>query len=151
MTQAHHDRGHAQWSASSTARNWVCAGAIAMTTLAGEEKESEHAARGTAAHEIADRCLKNDKSAVEFHGTVVKTKQHEIEIDEEIVNGVQIYVDYVKSLSKNDGCQTLIEQNFSLAALAPRLMGLPAGLIIGVVGSIIGFSAAELLEQRGLT
>ena len=44
---AHHERSHAQWSASGTARNWTCSGALALATLAGPERESEHAARGT--------------------------------------------------------------------------------------------------------
>ena len=84
MTEApnHAERGHAQWSASATARNVHCAGAIALSTLAGEEVESLHAARGTACHEISERALTSGNDPSLWLGSTVKTKGHEIEIDE---------------------------------------------------------------------
>ncbi len=128
IAQPHHSRDHAQWSASATERNWTCAGALAMATLAGPEKESDHSARGTAAHEIAEKCLRSDANAIDFLGTIVKTKQHEIEIDEELANSAQMYVDYVRSVlteahektpAGSPASSLLIEQNFSLKKLGP--------------------------------
>lgn len=126
--QPHHERGHSTWSASATERNWTCSGALAMTTLAGPEKESEHSAKGSAAHELAEKCLRSKADAIDFLGTIVKTKHHEIEIDEELANSAQMYVDYVRqTLSDSEtgavcpgDCALLaIEQNVSLSKLNP--------------------------------
>jgi hypothetical protein len=148
MTEApknHADRGHSVWSASSTTRNVVCAGAIAMQTLAGPEKESEHAARGTACHEVSEKCLRAVKGSPEsepgfYLGSTVKTKEHEIEIDEEIVEGAGEYVDYVIQRGSTKGVQVWIEQHFSLAALDPPL---EAG---GTGDAVIYDPAAKELE-----
>ena len=115
----HAEREHEIWSASSTAANWTCSGRIAMATLVGEEKESEHAARGTAAHTVAERCLRKNVEADTFIGQTIKTKQHEIEIDQELADSAQTHVDYVRSLSKAPTAHTFIEQKFSLAKLDP--------------------------------
>ncbi len=72
--QPHHDREHSVWSASATERNWRCAGAIAMETISPEDKESEHAARGTAAHEISEKCLRGGGQALDYIGEIVNTK-----------------------------------------------------------------------------
>lgn len=139
----HADRGHAQWSASSTSRNVTCAGAIAMATLAGPEKESEHAARGTACHEISEKSLNGGQDPSFFLGSSVKTKEREIEIDEEIVEGATEYVDYVRSQRVDpalSGAKVWIEQHFSLAALNPPL---EAG---GTGDAVIYFPALKLLE-----
>lgn len=115
--QAHFARDHAQWSASATARNWTCAGAIAMGTLAGDEVESIHAATGTAGHEISEACLRDGKKdAADFIGKTVKTKQHEIEVDQELADSAQVYIDYVRS---RECAQLLLEQRFSLSPLEP--------------------------------
>jgi Protein of unknown function (DUF2800) len=113
---AHHERTHAQWSASGTARNWTCSGALALGTLAGPEKESEHAARGTAAHTVAERCLRSGADGISMLGETIKTKEHEIVIDEELANSAQEFVDYVR---KQNYDQVMIEQTFSLSAINP--------------------------------
>ena len=143
--QNHADRGHSQWSASSTARNVTCSGAIALQTLAGPEKESEHAARGTACHEISEKCLRaaigSPESEPGFYlGSMVKTKELEIEIDEEIVEGATEYVEYIRSRGSAKGVQVWVEQHFSLAALDTPL---EAG---GTGDAIIYDPAAKELE-----
>ena len=98
MNDAHHTRSHAQWSASATARNTTCAGAIAMTTLAGEERESEAAAWGTAAHQLAQKVFASlnivSTSRPTFVGQMQKTEHHEFVVDEEMVECAQEHVDY---------------------------------------------------------
>ena len=119
MTQAHHERKHAAWSASATARNWQCHGALAMASLAGEEKESIYAAQGTAAHEISERCLRDTTRQLvpaAFIGQTIKTKEFEIEIDEELADSASVYVDYVRSLPADD---LLIELHGTLETLDP--------------------------------
>jgi hypothetical protein len=120
--QNHAERPHALWSASSTTRNVFCSGAIALQTLAPKENESIHAARGTACHTISEKCLAGGGDAIAHLGTVVKTKAHEVEIDEEICVGAQEYVDYVMSCIRSDAESMFwFEQQFTLAGLNPPM------------------------------
>jgi hypothetical protein len=121
VVQDHADRGHAQWSASATARNWTCAGALAMTLISPEDQESIHAARGTAAHTIAERALRGSGDCDDFLGEIVETKAFKVEVDQELVDSAQAYVDYVTAVVEDTGEDgwTAIEQRFSLAALDP--------------------------------
>ena len=113
--QPHHDRDHAQWSASATSRNWLCAGAIAMETISPDDKESEHSAKGTAAHTIAEWCLTFNTDAASYIGDEIPTKSHVIEVDEELANSAQEYVDYCRTLVGS----AIIEKKFSLDKLDP--------------------------------
>jgi hypothetical protein len=130
---AHHTRAHSLWAASATARNTTCSGAMAMAALAGEEKESEAAAWGTAAHQISDVCLRDDGpvNASFFLGSTQKTESYEFVVDEEMVNCAQEFIDYCRGRVReyrqylvNTGAvfhdpMTWVERNFSLAALNP--------------------------------
>lgn len=116
----HGDRDHATWAASSTARNWHCSGALALSRAAPPQKESIHAATGTAVHQIAERCLRTGADPAAFLDTVEKTKEREIEIGEDEVNSAAEYVQYVRGRLADTGDGTLqIEQRFSLADLGP--------------------------------
>lgn len=115
---AHSDRLHATWSASATARNVFCPGALTMAQFAPPDKESIHAARGTAAHQVSEKCLRTGRDASDFLGEIENTKEHSIEIDEELVNSAQMYVDYCRGLGDKPGAhQSWIEERFSLADL----------------------------------
>jgi hypothetical protein len=118
--QSHAERGHSTWSASSTERNWECAGALALTDGL-PDTESEAAAWGTACHTISERVLRGNGPASKFVGEFIKTKSHSIEVDDEMVETSEVYTDYVTSIieSEADGVQFWIEQNFTLASLNP--------------------------------
>lgn len=121
----HGARDHATWSASSTARNWMCSGAIALNSrITTPEVESEASAWGTACHQLSEKCFRTGKDADEFIGTVETTKQRKIEVDEEVAETTQMYVDYVRSrIAEYDkhyrGDKAIVhhEQHFSLASL----------------------------------
>lgn len=122
---AHADRDHATWSASSTDRNWNCPGALALT-IGLPEKTSDAADWGTVAHEIAEICLRKGEQADEFIGTVRKGKLHSFEVDEEMADTSQQFVDYVRRTAiaaapkgTNPASLIQIEQKFSLASLNP--------------------------------
>lgn len=124
----HGARDHAQWSASATARNWHCPGALTLAQHGTVvEKESIHSARGTACHQLSEKALRTGKDVSDFLGTIEKTKQHEVEIDEELVNSAQMYVDYVRGAAYREEGEPLlqndkivqIEQRFVLDDLAP--------------------------------
>ncbi len=115
----HGARDHATWSASATARNVHCPGALTLTQFAPPQRESIHSARGTACHQIAEKCLRTGVDASSFLGEIEKTKEREIEIDEELVNSAQEYVDYVRmARGVFDPVDTWwIEERFDLSAL----------------------------------
>jgi len=89
-----------------------------MATIAPEDEESVHAARGTAAHTIAEKALRADGDCGAFLGTVEKTKAFDIEIDEELVNSAQMYVDYCRKLLETATLHFL-EARFLLDELSP--------------------------------
>ena len=94
---AHHTRAHAVWSASATARNWQCAGAIALSSLAPPDKESEAAAWGTAAHQLSEKCFQRDNDAIDYLGQIEKTETQEFKVDEEMAECAQTYVSYCRA------------------------------------------------------
>lgn len=115
----HATRDHATWSASATERNWQCPGALALT-MDLPERSSEVADWGTACHQVAEKCLRTRKDAVDFIGTTEKGKEHSFEVDDEMAETAQTYVDYVLGEWLYQPLRVLhIEQKFSLAALNP--------------------------------
>lgn len=119
MADQHADREHAQWSASSTERNWQCPGSLALTDGL-PETTSEAADWGTCAHQIAEKCLRGNGPAERYIGTTEKGKSHSFEVDEEMAETAQMYVDYVVSVVDSEPDSRLwIEQNFTLDALKP--------------------------------
>ena len=116
---AHGDRDHSRWSASATARNWACPGALAMAErVTAPERESDAAAWGTACHQLAERCLRDGVEASIFIDEIEHTKEHEIEVDEEMAETAQVFVDYVRAASTG-GKPLWLEERFSLDDLDP--------------------------------
>lgn len=146
----HSEREHDEWSASATERNVTCAGAIALNKrVTTPEKESEASAWGTACHQLSEKCFKTGKDADEFIGTIEKTKERKIEVDEEVAETTQMYVDYVRNrlaeYAKHagpNGASAIVhhEQRFSLAALKGPF---PAG---GTGDTVMYFPAWRLIE-----
>lgn len=131
MIQPHSDRDHATWSASASSRNFACPGSLALTAHL-PDTTSEAADWGTCAHQISERCLRDGGDADRFIGATEKGKKYSFEVDEEMAETAQMYVDYVRSLafaeqriSHPNGSwatirekrQVWIEQRFSLDAL----------------------------------
>lgn len=148
----HADRLHATWSASATSRRAYCLGSLVMEAqVEGEDNETIHAARGTAAHTVAEKCLRDGSDAIEHLGLVVKTKKFEVEVDEELVNSAQVFVDYVrgrlakyKAETGRDDAVLVIEQKFSLNELGTPF---DAG---GTGDAVMYFPAWRLLEIADL-
>jgi hypothetical protein len=138
-TAQHGDRAHATWSASATARNWHCAGALTLAQYAPPGKESTHAARGTACHQIAEKCLRTGVDAMSFLDTVEQAKSISVTIDEELANTAQEYVDYVRD-GVTAGASLQIEQHFDLVKLNPPF---DAG---GTGDAVLHFSLDKVLE-----
>lgn len=120
----HSARDHATWSASATERNWNCSGALALTKDL-PEKTSEAADWGTCCHQIAEKCLRGGVEAISFLGTTEKGKKHEFDVDEEMADTAQVYVDYCRARlaeykkATGQDAAFFLEQKFSLASLSP--------------------------------
>ena len=113
----HADRDHAVWSASATAGNWACPGRLALT-MNLPDSTSEAADWGTCAHQLSERCLRDGGDADRFIGTTEKGKVYSFEIDEEMAETAQTYVDYVRKVH-GDGATLWIEQRFTMADVNP--------------------------------
>jgi hypothetical protein len=114
----HGARAHATWSASATARNLHCPGALALSRFAPEQKESIHAARGTACHQISEKCLAKGLEPSVFLGATEHTKEHAIVIDEELVTSAEMYVEYCRGIMAGFS-EWWLEERFSLHSLNP--------------------------------
>lgn len=150
MADTHAARSHATWSASSTERNWACPGALALT-IDLPETTSEAADWGTCAHEVAENCLFDPaKNADDFIGQTLKGKSHSFEVDEEMAETAQMYVDYVRKRIADYKAETgknalvFVEERFSLESLKPPF---DAG---GISDCTIIFPLWELIETIDL-
>ncbi len=105
---AHASRAHARLSPSGAHRWFACPGSPAAEAHF-PRTSSIHADEGTAAHTLAEFCLQNDCAAADYLGGHVDIKKGKVSrreaegkdifsIDEEMVDGVQLYVDTVRSL-----------------------------------------------------
>lgn len=101
---------HSRLGASSSERWMGCAGSnnlvAALIAQKGVEKvliSNEEAARGTAAHHVASECLTAKCDAWELaNKKIVVTDEYSFEVDQEMVDGVQMYLDYVSKRVKDE-------------------------------------------------
>lgn len=139
MTANHADRGHSAWSASASARNWACPGSFRLCATVAEPPESLAAAWGTACHQVSEKALRAGNNAADYIGNDEGTKEHKIEVDDELAETAQVYIDYVRGLMR--GAEWVkLEEHFTLEALKPPF---EAG---GTADATAYFSDLKLLE-----
>lgn len=126
---------HARLSASSAERFMACPGSVTLSELLPPEEDSEYAAEGTAAHTLAERCLREEIDAFMCMGEVIKTESGDFTVDGEMVEAVQLYVDYVRERSSPlvDGAELLIEHTLDNTGLGPDFGGTSDAVINGIV------------------
>ncbi len=87
---------HATLSASGSAK-WInCPGSVSLEADIPNES-TIYASEGTAAHDLASRCLIEGKMAIEFLGDLIEADGEEFEVTHEMVDAVQQYLDYCHS------------------------------------------------------
>lgn len=120
---AHAERAHAKLSASSAKRWMACAGSVAAEAEVESHEVSDDnpaSREGTAAHELAEWCLKNVQPPEAYPFKAIKVSGHTIEIGDEMREGVRTYLTTVFSALGDTARRLLfIEQRVSLDALNP--------------------------------
>ena len=99
QTPNHAEREHATWSASSAKRSMLCSGALGLileVTKDWPESTNEAADWGTCAHQISEACLRDGTDASRFIGQTLKGKKHSFEVDDEMADCAQEFIDYVR-------------------------------------------------------
>lgn len=104
---------HAALGASSAHRWMLCPGSVRMEAPLASTT-SVHAEEGTAAHTLAELCLREQRSPEDFIGTTINGRP----VDEEMAESVQVFVDYCCSLATQSD-EHWIEQRINLAPLNP--------------------------------
>lgn len=155
-TPDHAARGHSRWSASASARNFACPGALALIEASGvEDRESEAAAWGTVCHQIAERCLRSGADAAAYIGETVKTENFTFRFDDEMAECTQVFLDYVRGRLEEyradircgkedqwaDNATLLVEQYFDLST--PLGLPIEAG---GTGDAVLLFPAWNMVE-----
>ena len=117
------DTTHARLSASAAERWFNCPGSVALAV--GQSSKSEPAAQGTFAHHIAAECLTHpNKRPADWLGNKTVIDGFTIECDQEMVDGVQFYLDELaEDVSAGDQHHIEVKLTEELAKLHPQLGG----------------------------
>lgn len=131
------DRVHSRIGASSADRWLNCPQAPQVS--AGHKREpNEYMAQGTVAHMVAEKCLKEGRSPEDFTFEVVTHDGFEVEIDLEIVEGVDLYVKTVAAdMALYDLPQLYVEQGFHLGYLHEDLYGTNDACLTEAFGGVL--------------
>ena len=85
---------HAKYSPSGS-KKWIpCPGSMSLEEGV-PNKSSPEAAEGTAAHELASKCLEMSRPALDFLGSTIVADGQKFVVDHEMVDNVQQYIDFV--------------------------------------------------------
>lgn len=91
---------HALYSASGSSRWSACAASLALSQGIPPSPSSHAAFMGTAGHALAEQCLIDGTEPEDFSEVTFEDdgKTHTVKLEQEFVNGIQRYVDYVRGL-----------------------------------------------------
>lgn len=119
-------RQHARLSPSS-AHRWInCPGSVELCRGI-PCKPSPYADEGTAAHLLAERCLRESSAAIRFKGDVIEVDCRLWEVTDEMIEAVQFYLDTVRGLALKGGIS--VERKIDLSWIP----GLGGGTVDAVV------------------
>lgn len=111
---------HAKLGASN-AHRWLHCGGSVKAEQGIKDKGSIFAQEGSAAHELSEMALFNDKEPHDWIGKPL-VENSEWVVDEEMANYVAVYTDYCRAISKGAD-ETFIEQRVSYSDWVPEGFG----------------------------
>lgn len=121
MTVQHETRAHSRLGASAAHRWLNCPGSIRLSI--GQPNESSiFAAEGTAAHELAEWCLRQKKDADDFLGQEITVGNHKFTVTDEMAEAVQVYLDTIRA-DYEPGDILFIEHRFDLSSIWSGMFG----------------------------
>lgn len=132
---------HARLSPSSSKRWMNCPGSIRLEDGLTDETSS-FAAEGTAAHTLAEKCLRSGQEAAEFIGTEIEVPIEGkpslfFPVTDEMAEAVQIYVDYVQELAVGSD-YLFIERKVDIG-VAGTYGTVDAAVLVGTVLHVIDY------------
>lgn len=115
---------HAKKSPSSSSRRFICAGSDNLIeSLNIKDIPKRYTAEGTVGHTIGEKCIRDNVKPSSFIGRVFKQDGFTFTVNEEMIEAVQFYVDYIINLATN--ADLYLEQWYSLKWL--NIEGLEGG------------------------
>ena len=112
---------HSKWSASGMPRWSACPGSIGLCEDL-PRSESRYSREGTVAHNLSERCFTGDLFRP---SDALDAVVDGVKIDQEMVDAVNTYIDYVDSLPRlhncTDGCETHYEQTLKIDPVKLKL------------------------------
>lgn len=128
---------HSRLGASKAHRWMNCAGSP-REEAKYPDSTNEWAELGTAAHELGEWCLENNQDPDARMGDMIKVESgNEYEVDEEMVEAVQVYVDVIREdMATIDSPEVFIEHKFHLAQIHDDLWGTNDCMVIEVFGKM---------------
>ena len=116
---------HAKLSASGSQRWLNCPASVRMEEAFPDESSS-YADEGSAAHELAELCLRKNTDADKYLGKAFK-EYPDYPVDHEMADSVQLYLDYVRGLKG----ELLVEQRVDFSEWVPEGFGTSDAIVMG--------------------
>ncbi len=117
---------HAKLAASSSPKWLSCTGALALEAQIDQpDTGNEFSREGTAAHTVLEKSLKSGNEPVSYLGDLItvdkgKPYETEIEVTQEMIDAVELVIDYVRRLTVKPG---FYEQRVDYSHVAPEGFG----------------------------
>lgn len=125
---------HSRYSASASKRWMTCAGSIFLSEKFGKPRpESVYAAEGTAAHTLAERCLRNEQDADHYIGEEITVGEFTFEVDDDFAEAVQTYLDTVREYADGAlyvGIEQRVHYNDAIGAEPGEAFGTSDTIIV---------------------
>jgi hypothetical protein len=122
---------HSTIGASSAYRWFACPGSVQLSKVAPKQEPSIFAAEGTAAHELAEVCLKKGLNASVFIGR----EFNKFEVTKEMSEAVQVYLDAVRA-ANTKGTFLMVEHKFQLDWIDKAAFGTNDAMIAEPYGTL---------------
>lgn len=117
MTTVIGPSAHSRFGGSVADRYMNCPGSVALCETVPKKAGSIHAKIGTAAHALAETCLKQSQDAAEFIGEFFPVGEHrdnKFIVTDEMAVAVQVYLDAVREeLALSASGELYVEQGFA--------------------------------------